>query len=91
MSKPAIAVRVDEPIDFSMMIAKALEEAKKNINGTLSGLMFIVSRNDEELTTEEISSLDECFSRLDVDFKFGIQQNEQIENGRCITIYAFEK
>lgn len=94
-SRPAVEVKVDEPLDISSMIEKADEEVKKNINGTLSSLMLLISyKKDKELMMEEMNGLNDILPKLaedNVDICWGIQQNEQTENDRCITIYAFER
>lgn len=94
-SRPAVEVKVDEPLDISSMIEKAGEEVKKNINGTLSSLMLLISyKKDKELMMEEMNGLNDILPKLaedNVDICWGIQQNEQTENDRCITIYAFER
>lgn len=94
-SRPAVEVKVDEPLDISSMIEKAGEEVKKNINGTLSSLMLLISyKKNKELMMEEMNGLNDILPKLaedNVDICWGIQQNEQTENDRCITIYAFER
>lgn len=94
-SRPAVEVKVDELLDISSMIEKAGEEVKKNINGTLSSLMLLISyKKDKELMMEEMNGLNDILPKLaedNVDICWGIQQNEQTENDRCITIYAFER
>lgn len=91
--RPAVEVKVDEPLDISSMIEKAFEEVKKNINGTLSGLILVISYK-KELMMEELNGLDSILPKLsenNVDVSFGILQDEQTENDNCITIYAFER
>lgn len=94
-SRPAVEVKVDEPLDISSMIEKAGEEVKKNINGTLSSLILLISyKKGKELMMEEMNGLNDILPKLaedNVDICWGIQQNEQTENDRCITIYAFER
>lgn len=94
-SKPAVAVKVDEPLNISKMIEIALREIKKNIKGKLICLMLIISyKRDKELMMEEIGELNGSLSRLAeecVDINLGIQQNGQIINDRSITVYAFER
>lgn len=91
--RPAVEVKVDELLDISSMIEKAFEEVKKNINGTLSGLILVISYK-KELMMEELNELDSILPKLsenNVDVSFGILQDEQTENDNCITIYAFER
>lgn len=94
-SRPAVAVKVDEPFNISKMTETALEEIKNNIKGTLASLMLIISyKKNKELMMEEIGGLHDSLSRLaeeGVDISLGIQQNGQIINDRNITVYAFEK
>ena len=44
-SKPAVAVKVDEPIGISEMSVKAIDEIKKNINNTLLTLTLVSIQN----------------------------------------------
>lgn len=91
--RPAVEVKVDELLDISSMIEKAFEEVKKNINGTLSGLILVISYK-KELMMKELNGLDSILPKLsenNVDVSFGILQDEQTENDNCITIYAFER
>lgn len=94
-SRPAVAVKVDEPLNISKMIETALGEIKKKIKGELACLMLIISyKKDKELMMEEIGGLNDSLSLLaeeGVDINLGIQQNGQITNDRSITVYAFEK
>ncbi len=94
-SRPAVAVKVDEPFNISKMTETALEEIKNNIKGTLASLMLIISyKKNKELMMEEIGGLHDSLSRLaeeGVDINLGIQQNGQIINDRNVTVYAFEK
>ena len=89
-SRPAVAVKVDEPFNISKMTETALEEIKNNIKGTLASLMLIISYKKNK----EVGGLHDSLSRLaeeGVDINLGIQQNGQIINDRNITVYAFEK
>lgn len=94
-SRPALAVKVDEPLTISRMVEIAFEEIKKNFEGTLFSLMLIIFyKKDKELMMEEIGGLNDRLSHLakkGVEISLGIQQNGQITNDRSITIYAFEK
>ncbi len=94
-SRPAVAVKVDEPLNISKMIETALGEIKKKIKGKLACLMLIIAyKKDKELMMEEIGGLNDSLSLLaeeGVDINLGIQQNGQITNDRSITVYAFEK
>ena len=42
-SKPAVAVKVDEPLGISEMIDMAFEEMMKNLTGTLTSVIIIIS------------------------------------------------
>ena len=94
-NKPAVAVKVDEPLTVSELTAKAVDEVKKNMKGTLSCVMVVLSfRKDYELMMYELGGMNDCFSALadeEVDVVWGIQQAEDITNNCCMTIFAFEK
>lgn len=94
-SRPAVAVKADEPLGISEMTAKAIEEIKKNINGTLSCVMLVIScKKDKELMMEELGGMSDSLSRLadeNVDIFWGVQLSEQITNDRSVTVFAFEK
>ena len=64
-SKPAVAVKVDEPLGISEMSVKAIDEIKKNINNTLSSVIIIISyKKDQPLMMDELGGMNECLSRL---------------------------
>lgn len=64
-SKPAVAVKVDEPLGISEMSVKAIYEIKKNINNTLSSVIIIISyKKDQPLMMDELGGMNECLSRL---------------------------
>lgn len=94
-SRPAVAVRADEPISLSELTTKAIDEVRQNVNGNLSCVMFIVSfKKNKELMMEELCGMNDCLSRLadeNVDIIWGVQQAEEITNSRSVTVFAFEK
>ena len=94
-SKPAVAVKVDEPLGISEMIDMAFEEMMKNLTGTLTSVMIIISyRLDQNIMMSELGGLNESFSRLseeEVEIVWCIQEADDITNSRSITVFAFEK
>lgn len=94
-NKPAVAVKVDEPLAISEMTVKAIEEIKKNIKTTLSSVMLIISyKKDQNLMMDELGGMNESLSRLaeeDVEITWGIQEADEITNSRSMTVFAFEK
>ena len=94
-SKPAVAVKVDEPLGISEMSVKAIDEIKKNINNTLSSVIIIISyKKDQPLMMAELGGMNECLSRLaeeDVEINWGVQEADEITNSRSMTVFAFEK
>lgn len=93
--KPFMAVKVDVPAPLSELIENALEAIHKEINAGLSCIMMVISyKKDNEIMIDEMGKLNGCFSRLadnDVDIVWGIQQADDIENNRCVTIFAFRR
>lgn len=94
-NKPAVAMKVDEPLSISEMTVKAIEEIKKNINYTLSSVIIIISyKKDQLLMMDELGGMNESLSRLaeeDVEITWGIQEADEITNPRSMTVFAFEK
>lgn len=94
-SKPAVAVKVDEPLGISEMSVKAIDEIKKNINNTLSSVIIIISyKKGQPLMMDELGGMNECLSRLaeeDVEINWGVQEADEITNSRSMTVFAFEK
>lgn len=94
-NKPAVAVKVDEPIDIAEQITQALDEVKKHVRGKLACVMLVVSfKKGKDLMVEELGGMNDsisCFAREDVDIMWGIQQVEEITNSRCVTVFAFER
>ena len=94
-SRPAVAVKVDEPLGISEMSVKAIDEIKKNINNTLSSVIIIISyKKDQPLMMDELGGMIECLSRLaeeNVEINWGVQEADEITNSRGMTVFAFEK
>lgn len=94
-NKPAIAVKVYEPIGISGMTVKAIEEIKKNIKSALSSVMIIISyKKDQYLMMDEFGGMNESLSHLaddGVEIIWGIQEADEIINSRSIIVFAFEK
>ena len=94
-NKPAVAAKVDEPLSISEMTVRAIEEIKKNINGTLSSVMVIIYyKKDQHLMMDELGGMNECLSRLaeeDVEINWGVQEADEITNSRSMTVFAFEE
>lgn len=94
-NKPAVAVKMDEPLGISEMTIKAIEEIKKNIKGTLSSVMIIISyKKDQNLMMDELGGMNDSLSRFaeeDVEIIWGIQEADEITNSRSMTVFAFEK
>lgn len=94
-SKPAVAVKVDEPLGISEMMDMAFEEMMKNLTGTLTSVMIIISyRLDQNIMMAELGGMNESFSRLseeEVEIVWCIQEADDITNSRSITVFAFEK
>ena len=94
-SKPAVAVKVDEPLGISEMSVKAIDEINNNINNTLSSVIIIISyKKDQPLMMDELGGMNECLSRLaeeDVEINWGVQEADEITNSRSMTVFAFEK
>ena len=94
-SKPAVAVKVDEPLGISEMMDMAFEEMMKNLTGTLTSVMIIISyRHDQNIMMAELGGMNKSFSRLseeEVEIVWCIQEADDITNSRSITVFAFEK
>ena len=94
-NKPAVAVKVDDPLGGSEMSVKVIDEIKKYINNTLSSVIIIISyKKDQHLMMDELGGMNECLSRLaeeDVEINWGVQEADEITNSRSMTVFAFEK
>ena len=94
-SKPAVAVKVDEPLGISEMMDMAFEEMMKNLTGTLTSVIIIISyRLDQNIMMAELGGMNKSFSRLseeEVEIVWCIQEADDITNSRSITVFAFEK
>lgn len=94
-NKPAVAVKVDEPLDIAELIGKAIDGVRKNVHENLAGVMLIVSfKKGKDLMVEELGGMNDsisCLAEENVDIMWGIQQVEEITNNRCVTIFAFER
>ena len=94
-SKPAVALKVDEPLGISEMSVKVTEEIKKNIKSTLSSVMIIIFyKKDQPLMMDELGRMHKCLSRLveeEVEINWDFQETDEITNSRSMTVFAFEK
>lgn len=94
-SRPAVAVKVDEANSLAELTFHAIGEVKKNVKRVLSCVMVVLSfKKGHDLMMDELGGMNESFSRLadeNVDIMWGIQQIENINNNRSITVFAFEK
>ena len=94
-SRPAVAVKVDEPFGISEMTVKAIEVIKKNIKGTLFCVMVLISyKKEHNLIMDELGGMNESLFSLadeDVEILWGIQESYEIINSRSMTVFAFEK
>lgn len=95
-AKPAVAVKVDEPLGISELTIQAIGEVGKSVKGALSSVIVLFSyKKSRELLMEELGGLHEIFNRLvdeKVDLVWGIQRvDEEIANDRCVSAFAFEK
>lgn len=93
--RPAVAVRMDEPLPFSELMAKSVELAKQHIGGTLSGLIIASAyKKGEELMMLELDGMNAAFDSIiseEVNMLWGLRESEEIVNSRCVTVFAFEK
>jgi hypothetical protein len=92
---PFMAVKADASAPLSELVESVLEAIHKNDNKGVSCIMMVISyKKDNEIMIDEMGGLYECFSRLadnDVDIVWGIQQADDIENNRCVTVFAFQR
>lgn len=93
--KPAVAVKIDEPLKISEMVARAIDEINERIKGELSSVMVVISfKEGEDIKMDELGAMNVCLERLadeNVDIAWGVQKAEEISNRRCVTVFAFEK
>lgn len=94
-ARPAVAVKVDEPLDVSGLTEKAIGIIKENVSGKLDSVMVVVSfKEGNELKMEDLDGMGACFLRLaneNVDVVWGLQQADDITNDRQVTAFAFEQ
>ena len=95
LGKPAVAVIVDEPLDVSVLVARAFEEVNKNLRSALSSLIVVVSyKKEQSLMMDEMQRVYAGLSDIvdeGVDFMWGTQDVEDMANDRRIMVFAFEK
>ena len=94
-SRPAVAVKVDEPLSVTELTAKALEEVKNVVKGELFGVMVVIAyKNDQKLVMNELNEMNEALpfgDDSDVEVIWGVTPTDDIANARCITVFAFER
>ena len=95
VSRPVVAVKVDEPLAFSELMSEGIGLAKQHIRGTLSSLMIVAaSKPGEDLMMEELGGVGAIlneFADEGVDIAWGLLETEDIEHNHCVTVFALEK
>lgn len=95
VSRPVVAVKVDEPHDVSTLTNLAIDEVERHMKGKLSNLIVVILfKNGQDLMMEELNGMGENLARLvddNVSTRWGVQQVEDITNDRCMMLFAFEK
>lgn len=92
--RPALAVKVDEPLPIGEQTEKALAEMKKHIGRMTSIIVAVTYKRGDDIMMDEIGGLNDCLASLaedDVEIKWGIQAVDEQPNRRSVTVFAFEK
>ena len=93
--KVAVAVKVDEPSTVGELAQKAIEVVLDYMGNDLGSVIVAISfKPDDEMMMGEMESLCDSFSGLterEIDVLWGIQSSNEIENKRCVSVFAFEK
>lgn len=93
--KVAVAVKVDEPLTVGELAQKAIEVVLDYMGNDLGSVIVAISfKPDDEMLMGEMESLYDSFSGLterEIDVLWGIQSSNEIENKRCVSVFAFEK
>ncbi len=94
-SRPAVAVKVDEPLSVTELTAKALEEVKNVVKGELFGVMVVIAyKDDQKLVMNELNEMNEALpfgDDSDVEVIWGVTPTDDIANARCVAVFAFER
>lgn len=91
---PSVMVKVDEALSIRHQSVIAVDEVKKNVHGTLKGLLVAVFyKEDETIAMDELKGLQEVLSDLpaELDVTWGVLQSEDLKNSRGVAMFAFEK
>lgn len=93
--RPSAAVTVDEPLSLPELMAEAVAQMEKYTGRTHSGVMVVVSYNKgHELMMDELGDLYDSLSNYidcnEVDVTWGIQEDEEIANHRCVMVFVFD-
>ena len=93
--KVAVAVKVDEPSTVGELAQKAIGVVLDYMGNDLGSVIVAISfKPDDEMLMGEMESLCDSFSGLkerEIDMLWGIQSSNEIENKRCVSVFAFEK
>ncbi len=92
--KPAVMVKVDEALSLKHLSVIAVDEIKRNVQGTLLGLLVAVFyKNGETMSMDEMSGLHDSLSELpaELDVAWGLLQSDDLINSRGVIMIAFEK
>lgn len=92
--KPAVMVRVDEPLSLRLQSVMAIDEIRKNVHGTLFGLLVAVFYKDGGVSImDEMRGLHDSLSELptELDVTWGVLQSDDLNNSQSVVMIAFEK
>lgn len=91
--RPLIAVKNESDAPVSQLVDKAMSEARKQgISQPSSIIVSIFYKEGEEIMMEEMFGLCDGMSQIareDVAIKWGISQNDSLENKRSVNVFIF--
>lgn len=91
--RPLIAVKNEGDAPVSQLVDKAMGEARKQgISQPSSIIVSIFYKEGEEIMMEEMFGLCDGMNQIaseDVAIKWGISQNDSLENKRCVNVFIF--
>lgn len=91
--RPLIAVKNEGDAPVSQLVDKAMGEARKQgISQPSSIIVSIFYKEGEEIMMEELFGLCDGMNQIaseDVAIKWGISQNDSLENKRSVNVFIF--
>lgn len=92
--RPLMAIKTEGDDTVTNLVAKAMSEINKQYSDGPSGIIVSISfKKGEEITMDEMFGLNDIMNDIsteNMEFKWGISQNDDLKSKRSVCIFAFK-